>query len=231
MSQQSIYERIMLRNQNHAAADHDAEESPRRKRGWLRTGLFSLLGGAVLFAGGYTGAHYDVLAAFFSQPAIAETSPSKPDLADTPFLQHAKQAGLKSCSTVFPALGELLTNGSQYGVQSFWNSEAPEEHSIHALAGMSYQTSSYTGTAAGIVFAAPMNSGCEGAMIRVAPFAKACADIPAALPQGSKLTNNLGQVAVFSLGSGGEALLLPNGNSCVVISVLSASKQGDGKER
>lgn len=230
MNQQPIYDRIMSRNQANAAAAN-VEEPPRPKRGWLKKGLYSLLGAAIMFAGGYTGAHYDVVATFLSQPAVAETGQAKPAPEDTPFLQHAKQAGLKSCSTVFPALGELLTNGSQYSVQSFWNSETPDDHAVRALVGMNCQTSGYSGAAAGIVFAAPMNSDCEGSMIRVAPFATACTNIPAVLPQGSKLANNLGQVAVYSLGNGGEALLLPNGSSCIVISVASASKQANAQGR
>src|SRR5256885_272896 len=52
-----------------------------------------------------------------------------------------------------------------------------------------------------------------------------CADIPSILPQGSKITDHLGQVEVYELGgNAGEALLLPTGKSCVVISVASAAK-------
>lgn len=146
-------------------------------------------------------------------------------LNETPFLQHAKQAGLVTCSTVFPVLGELLANGSQYSVQSSWNTESPDKHAVQALVGMEYSTESYSGSAAGVVFASPTGAGCEGAMIRVAPFSTSCENIPSVLPQGSKLTNNLGKVAVYSLGNnGGNALLLPNGNACVVVSVTSASK-------
>jgi hypothetical protein len=153
-----------------------------------------------------------------------ETNEAKPVLADTPFLQHAKQAGLQACSSVFPVLGELLTNGAKYDVQSLWNREAADNHAMQALVGMNYSTDNYSGPAAGVVFASPTKSACEGTMVRVAPFSTSCANIPTNLPQGSKLANNLGQVSVYDLGDGkGSALLLPAGNSCVVISVATAS--------
>ena len=74
---------------------------------------------------------------------------------DTPFLQHAKQAGLKTCSTVFPALGQLLTNGAKYGVQSSGTTKLADNHVVQALVGMNYATQDYSGPAAGLVFAAP----------------------------------------------------------------------------
>ena len=50
----------------------------------------------------------------------------------------------------------------------------------------------------------------------------------AKFPNGSKLVNNLDQVGVYQLGNdGGDAMLLPTGSGCVVISVASAAgKQG-----
>lgn len=213
----------MSRNRSGDSGHVNSDDHPAPKRNWLRTAVFSLLGIAIVGAAGYASIRYDLFRNLVSQPAVAETA-ANPKLADTPFLQHAKQAGLETCSTVFPVLGELLTNGSQYSVQSVWNAEAADKHAIQALVGMDYASESYSGPAAGVVVAAPTGSICEGSMIRVAPLAKPCAEIPAILPQGSKLTNNLGKVAVYALGSGGNALLLPTGNTCVVISVASAAK-------
>lgn len=223
MTRQSIHDRIMSRNP--ATSANAGEERKAVGRNWPKPALLSAFGVVILGIGGYAAMHYDKAGALFSQQAAAETTQPDSGQPDTPFLQHAKEAGLQTCSTLFPALGALLTNGSQYNVQSAWNTRAPNEHAIQAFVGMDYASESYKGSAAGIVFAAPSGSACEGAMIRVAPFATSCSNIPSLLPQGSVLANTLGQVAVYSLANNnGSAMLLPSGNSCVVISVASASK-------
>jgi hypothetical protein len=231
MNQQSIHDRIMSRNQSSTPLQGAVDDQKSPPRNWWRTAVFSLLGIAVVGAAGYAAMRYDVVGNFISRPAVAETNEANQAMADTPFRQHAKQAGLQSCSTVFPALGELLTNGTQYNVQSIWNSEAGDKHAVQALVGMNYATPGYSGPAAGIVFAAPIASGCEGAMVRVAPFTASCMEISAKFPNGSKLVNNLGQIGVYELGNnGGNAMLLPTGNGCVVISVASAAgKQGSAR--
>jgi hypothetical protein len=220
----------MSRNSNDAMQRKDNDRN-RSKRNWLRASALSLFGIAIVSAAGYVAMRYDAIGNLLSQPAIAETNEVNPALVDTPFLQHTKQAGLQACSSVFPGLGELLTNGTNYGVQSIWNNEAADKHVVQALVGMNYASEGYSGPAAGVVFAAPTASACEGTMVRVAPFTAACADIPAILPKGSKLTNNLAQISVYELpDNGGNAMLLPTGNNCVVISVASATgKQGGGK--
>nr|WP_206078894.1 hypothetical protein [Mesorhizobium camelthorni] len=220
----------MSRKSNDPIQSKDNERNG-SKRNWLRVSALSLFGIAIVSAAGYAAMRYDAIGDLLSQPAIAETNEANPAPADTPFLQHAKQAGLQSCSSVFPGLGALLTNGTTYSVQSIWNNETPDKHAVQALVGMNYATEGYSGPAAGVVFAAPTESACEGAMVRVAPFAAACADIPAMLPKGSKLANNLGQISIYELSdNGGNAMLLPTGNNCVVISVASATgKQGGGK--
>jgi hypothetical protein len=228
MNQQSIYDRILSRNQSRVASQNAVADLKGPKRNWRKTAVFSLLGITVVSAAGYAVMRYDLVGNFISQSAVAETNEANQALAETPFRQHAKQAGLQSCSTVFPVLGELLTSGTQYNVQSVWNGGAADKHAVQALVGMNYATQGYSGPAAGVVFAAPIASGCEGAMVRVAPFAAACTDIPAKFPNGSKLTNNLGPISVYELGNeSGNAMLLPTGNGCVVISVASAAaKQG-----
>jgi hypothetical protein len=224
MNQQSIHDRIMSRNQSGDAARIEVGDRRRPKRNRAKTAVFALFGIAIVGSAGFAAARYDLLRNLLPQPAVAETNESNQALADTPFLQHVKQAGLQSCSNVFPTLGQLLTNGTTYSVQSIWNNEAPDKHVIQALVGMDYATEGYTGSAAGVVFAAPTLSVCEGTMVRVAPFAARCSDIPAMLPKGSKLSNNLGQISIYELAAGGgNAMLLPTGNNCVVISVASAT--------
>ncbi|MBB6303799.1 hypothetical protein [Rhizobium leucaenae] len=230
MNQQSIHDRIMSRN-NNDAVENPSGDPPKPGRGWPKATLFSVLAIAIAGTGGYAAARYDVIGNLLSQPAVAAANDPNQTLPDTPFLQHAKKAGLQSCSTVFPVLGQLLTNGTQYNVQSIWNNEAADKHAVQALVGMNYATQGYSGPAAGIVFAAPVASGCEGAMVRVAPFTASCTDISVKFPNGSKLVNTLGQVGVYELGNdGGDAMLLPSGNGCVVISLASAAgKQGESK--
>ncbi|MER9375206.1 hypothetical protein [Mesorhizobium sp. M0491] len=198
-------------------------ESPRRR--WPRVAGYSLLG--LVVAGlGFAAGNYAAIANLVggATAAPAETA-AAPMLPDTPFLEHVKQAGVQACSTVYPALGQILTNGTKYSVKSLWNDQAADKHAIQAFVGMDYASERYSGPAAGIVFASPTATGCEGAMVRVAPFASPCADIASILPQGSKITDHLGQVEVYELGgNAGEALLLPTGKSCVVISLASAAK-------
>lgn len=231
MNQQSIHDRIMSRSQGGIAVQSADDDQAKPKRNWWKTTVLSLLAIAVVGAAGYAAVRYHVVGDLISQPAIAATNDANPALADTPFLQHTKQAGLQSCSTVFPVLGELLTSGTQYNVQSVWNNKAADKHAVQALVGMNYATQGYSGPAAGVVFAAPVASGCEGSMVRVAPFTASCPDISAKFPNGSKLVNTLGQVGIYELANdGGDAMLLPTGNGCVVISVASAAgKQGNAK--
>lgn len=231
MNQQSIHERIMSRNKTETAIQSLADDRAAPRRTWRKTTFLSLLAIAVAGAAGYSVARYDVIGNLLPQPAVAAANDANQALPDTPFLEHAKKAGLQSCSTVFPILGQLLTSGTQYNVQSTWSNEASDKHAVQALVGMNYATQGYSGPAAGIVFAAPVASGCEGAMVRVAPFTGSCPEISAKFPNGSKLVNNLGQVGVYQLGNdGGDAMLLPTGSGCVVISVASAAgKQGGSK--
>lgn len=211
--------------------DTPSEVNVGSPRNWWKTIALSLLGIGIVGATGYGATSYGVISGLLSQPAVADTPEAGADAADSPFRQHAKQAGLLACSNVFPGLGALLTGGSQYGVQSIWNSETPDQHAVQALVGMNYATEGYTGIAAGVVVAAPTGSACEGSIVRVAPFPVPCADMPTRLPKGSKLTNNLAQVSVYELpNNGGNAMLLPSGTSCVVISVASAAGTNGGKE-
>ncbi|WP_179213835.1 hypothetical protein [Rhizobium sullae] len=230
MDQQSIHDRIMSRKSSDVVPNH-ADDRNRPRRNWLKTTALSFLGIVTVGAAGYVAGRYEAIGNFLSQPAVAETNAAASTPADTPFRQHAKQAGLQACANIFPGLGALLTNGSQYSVQSTWNIETPDKHAVQALVGMNYATEGYSGTAAGVVVAAPTGSLCEGSMVRVAPFTTSCADMPALLPKGSKLTNNLAQISVYELpDNGGNAMLLPTGDGCAVVSVASATgTQGGGK--
>ena len=104
---------------------------------------------------------------------------ARPRCRTRPSSQHVKQAGVQACSTVFPVLGQILTTGTKYSVKSLWNNQAADKHAVQAFVGMDYATQGYNGPAAGVVFASPTASGCEGTMVRVAPFA---ARVPTSRP-------------------------------------------------
>lgn len=223
MNQQSIHDRIMSRaDGGQQAVDAQSPDRSEPRRHWVRPPLLSVLGGVVVVGLGLAALQYAGALTAFQQTAGAKATGPDPSLPNTPFLAHAKQAGLRACSNVFPVLGQLLTNGAQYNVQSAWRNAEPDNHAVQALVGLDYATQDYSGPAAGIVFAAPTEAGCEGTMVRVTPFSKACGDVSASLARGSTLQNTLGQVAVYDLANnGGQALLVPSGNSCVVVSVAA----------
>ncbi|HTO39872.1 MAG TPA: hypothetical protein VL026_02775, partial [Rhizomicrobium sp.] len=154
---------------------------------WLRRVGIVLAGLLVIAGSVYAGIRYQDIERAFGVDQTAQTQEG----ADTPFAEHIKKAGVQVCSSVFPALGQALTNGADYTVASSWDQEAPEKHAIEAVVGLQYATKNYRGPAAGIVFAVPNGSGCEGEMVRVAPFPVACEKIPAVLQKGSKQTATL----------------------------------------
>jgi hypothetical protein len=142
--------------------------------------------------------------------------------ATNPFAQHAAQAGIKQCATVFPALGGLLTQGATYSVETKWNTKSPDAHAVQGLVGMAYDGAAYKGKAVGVVYATPAVGGCAGQMVRVAPFPKSCAEVTKTLPTGTVLAKSLSDTPLFNLGGGGgQAMLLPAGQNCVVVSIAS----------
>jgi len=172
-------------------ADRQRLVEPARRR-WPRVVGFSLLG--LVVAGlGFAAGNYAAIANLVGSATAAQPETANPALPDTPFLEHVKQAGVQACSTVYPVLGQILTTGTKYSVKSLWNDQAADKHAVQAFVGMDYATERYSGPAAGVVFASPTASGCEGAMVRVAPFASPCADIPAILPRAARSPTILGR--------------------------------------
>lgn len=223
MSQQSIHDRIMSRSYGSQAAD-EAVHPPLRSKRRVSALLLSAVGLVAVAGLGLATMQYAGVLTVFQHSASAKTAAPDPSLPNTPFLAHVKQAGLSACSTVFPVLGQLLTEGSTYNVQTKWQNSEPDKHAVQALVGLDYATQGYSGPAAGIVFAAPNGAACQGTMVRITPFPNACSEIPAAFAQGSRLENTLGQVAVYELANnGGQVLLVPSGNACTVVSIAVAA--------
>lgn len=156
-----------------------------------------------------------------SAQAVAANAPNPP--ATNPIQEQVRKLGLKTCAGMFTALGESLTHGSAYMLSGKADSKRPDGHAVQGIAGMTYNTPDLKGPAAGIVFAAPMAGGCEGNLVRVAPFQKACPQIVGFLPAGSTLAGNLSGVPLYNLGGNqGQALMIASGPTCVVVTIAQA---------
>lgn len=226
MTQQSIQDRILGRSPETAepAATRPENNPPlEQKRHWGRAVLGGVLGLAVIAAAGVAALQWPAIVDVFAQDSGAEPTATNTSLPDSLFLDHARQVGLTKCGAVYPVLGQILSSGTRYNLQTEWHNGEPDNHIVQGLVGMTYATPDYTGPAAGVVFAAPNGSACEGAMVRIVPFPNSCENMPAAIPGGTK-SANLEQVAIYNVANnGGQVLLLPSGQSCVVISVTQAA--------
>lgn len=222
MSQETIHDRIMLRSGAGRGAPPSVDGLVKPGTAWLRNTILAVVSGAAVAGIGLTAIQFDLFRNLIS-PASGAKRPVAP-LPDTPFLAHAKQAGLTTCSRVFPVLGQLLTNGATYNLETTWNQTQPNDHSVQALVGMSYASQTYTGPAAGIVVTSPVGSSCEGTMMRVTPMQRTCQEVVSGLLQGSRQANAVGPIAVYTLANnGGQVLLIPSDRSCVVVSVQNAT--------
>jgi hypothetical protein len=155
-----------------------------------------------------------------SATQVPKTGAPTAAAAVNPFEDQAGKLAVRKCANLFSALGRTVTNGSAYGVQTQAEKTSPDTHVVQGVAGMTYSGTGYSGQAAGIVLAAPVGQGCEGQMVRVAPFQKPCKDVLGLLPAGSISSGVLSGVPLYTLGGGqGQALLVTSGASCVVVTV------------
>ncbi|TIS63379.1 MAG: hypothetical protein E5W93_03765 [Mesorhizobium sp.] len=242
MTRQSIEDRILTRSQPVPLPESPASPPPKRSSVWrfLRNtallGAFAVLvAAAVILSFRFSPALGTLVAGTASaqtqapatqgKPAEAKPAETKPALADAsanknPFQAHVAQAGVRTCANLFATLGQALTAGSTYAVQTQWDNTSPDTHALQAVAGMSYDLPDYKTQAAGVVFASPVGQTCEGGFVRVAPFQKSCQEVAQTLPKGSVATDNLSNTMLFNLANnGGQALLVPTGNTCIVVSV------------
>jgi len=157
-----------------------------------------------------------------AKPEQAQGQATAPSNAD-PFTAHS--SGLKACSSTYAGLGKILTEGTQFMVQTQTAKATPERHGISGVVGMVFPPNSgaYSGPAAGIVFAAPTADGCEGNMVRVVPFEQSCAVAATLLPQGSEALQPLSTLPIYNLPTGGQAMLMPSGSGCVAITIIKTA--------
>lgn len=234
MTRQSIEDRILTRSEPVALPEQPAGSPPRRFSGWRlvrNTALLGAFGVLVAAAVVLSFRLYPALGTFVAGTASAQAqapvqgepaqaAPAEGSANKNPFQAHVAQAGVRTCASLFATLGEALTAGSTYAVQTQWDKTSPDTHAVQAVAGMSYNLPDYKTQAAGIVYASPLGQICEGGFVRVAPFQHSCQEVAGTLPKGSQLADNLSNTMLFNLANnGGQALLVPTGNTCIVVSV------------
>ena len=152
-------------------------------------------------------------------PALA--APYQQEATATPIGDQVGLLGARKCAAFFGGLGALATQGATYTVQSEVNQAAPDAHGVQGVAGMTYEIEGL-GQAATIIFAAPTEAGCEGNLVRVAPFQKTCEEVLALLPPGTVRVGDLSGVPLYHSNQD-RILLVSSGPSCVVITASQAS--------
>lgn len=160
------------------------------------------------------------------QATPASSTPSASQPATNPFASQALDGGAKQCAAAYASLGNALVGGAQFTLQTQMSKGDPDRHGIQGTVGIIYQSSSdasYSGPAAGVVMAVPTGATCEGNMVRVVPFTQDCTKAASYLPPGSTWLPSLSGLQTAALAAGGQAVFLPSGNGCVVISVLRSA--------
>jgi hypothetical protein len=152
-------------------------------------------------------------------PVAATAATAAPATAAV-FRDQANKVGARSCADVYEALGQGLTRGAAFSVKTEADQTAPDSHLVRGLLGLAYDQPDLKGPAGGVVVAAPGQGGCEGYLVRVAPFQKPCAEVVSLLPAGSTAAPALLGVWQYQLaGTQGQALMIPSGSTCVVVTL------------
>ena len=159
-----------------------------------------------------------------AQPAVAPAQP-QPAAAQqqqpTVFDEHARQGNIVTCANLFGTLGRGLTPNSTYTAQSQWDSKAGNVHSVQSLVALNQTAPNNTNQpAAGVVFAAPVGSACEGNLVRVTPSPESCPAVAAELAKLNGQNGTLGELATITLPNGAQIMLIPFGNACVAVTAL-----------
>lgn len=142
------------------------------------------------------------------------------------FRDQADKVGARNCANLYEALGQGLTRGAAFSVKTEADKTAPDAHLVRGLLGMTYDLPDLKGPAGGVVVAAPSQGGCEGYLVRVAPFQKPCAEVVSLLPAGSTAGEALSGVWQYQLaGTQGQALMIPSGSTCVVVTLSGMTQR------
>ena len=157
-----------------------------------------------------------------AQPAVAPAQPAAAQQQQpTVFDEHARQGNIVTCANLFGTLGRRLTPNSTYTAQSQWDSKAGNVHSVQSLVALNQTAANNTSQpAAGVVFAAPVGSACEGNLVRVTPSPESCPAVAAELAKLNGQNGTLGDLATITLPNGAQIMLIPFGNACVAVTAL-----------
>lgn len=197
---------MVLKRKNAALGSGESAKRPKRRL----TALAAITG--IAFA---SGAGVSALA--------QQAAPAPANL----FQDQAGKLGARKCAGLYAALGQGMTQGAAYALKTETSKEAPDAHMVQGMVGMAYNLPDLKGPAGGILLATPMPKGCEGYMVRVAPFQKPCAEILRALPAGSVEERKLSGVPQYRLGGNqGQALVIPSGSTCVVVTLAGMTQPG-----
>ena len=158
-------------------------------------------------------------------PAAAAASVPQQQAGQQPtvFDDHARQGNIATCATLVGLLGRGLATNSNYTAQSQWDAKAGNSHSVQSLVALAPNQApqgSAAQRAAGIVFAAPVGSSCEGNLVRVTPSAESCPTVAAELAKLNGQNGALGDLATIALPNGAQVVLIPFGNACVAVTAL-----------
>ncbi|MGY3530371.1 cytoskeletal protein RodZ [Bradyrhizobium sp. USDA 4452] len=158
-------------------------------------------------------------------PAAAAASVPQQQAGQQPtvFDDHARQGNIATCANLFGLLGRGLATNSNYTAQSQWDAKAGNSHSVQSLVALAPNQApqgSAAQRAAGIVFAAPVGSSCEGNLVRVTPSAESCPTVAAELAKLNGQSGALGDLATIALPNGAQVVLIPFGNACVAVTAL-----------
>lgn len=140
----------------------------------------------------------------------------------TVFDEHARQGNIATCANLFGTLGRGLATNSTYTAQSQWDAKAGNAHSVQSLVALTpnQNPQNTTQRAAGVVFAAPVGSTCEGNLVRVTPNADSCPTVAAELAKLNGQNGALGDLATLTLPNGAQVMLIPFGSGCVAVTTL-----------
>lgn len=142
------------------------------------------------------------------------------------FAQQASQLHANTCAKLYTTLGDLAVAGATYSLKTEADRASPDAHSVRGTAGMTYNLAGLKGQAAALVSAAPLGNSCEGQFVRVVPFRSDCQQLLRDFPAGSKSTGNLSGVTMYDLGPNrGQALVIPSGATCVIVSIFQGRQQ------
>ncbi|WP_162254666.1 hypothetical protein [Sphingomonas sp. Root241] len=197
---------MIKKGKDAALASQASARRPKRRL----TAVTAMVG--VAFAGG---AGVSALAQQAAAPAAANL-----------FQEQAGKLGARKCASLYAALGQGMTQGAAYTLKTETSKEAPDAHIVQGMVGMAYNLPDLKGPAGGILLATPMPQGCEGYMVRVAPFQKTCAEVLRLLPAGSVEEQRLSGVPQYRLGGNqGQALVIPSGSTCVVVTLTGMAQR------